>query len=171
MSHFIGFLEGTLSYETWKIIHLFGIMIFMGNIIITGWWKVMADRTRDPAIVAFAQRQVTVTDFLFTAGGGAILLTAAFGMVAQLADGGSPLQVIYATTWLNWGYWLFIASGVIWVVVLIPVQIVQAKMARAFADGGDIPDAYWRLGLVWGLFGLVAILLPLANIYWMVVKP
>ncbi len=171
MDYLIDLLDGTLSYETWKIIHLFGIMIFMGNIIITGWWKVMADRTRDPAVVAFAQRQVTVTDFLFTAGGAAILLTAAFGMVSHLSEGDDPMRLIHDTTWLSWGYWLFIASGVIWVLVLIPVQIIQARMAHRFAVTGDIPDAYWRLGLVWGIFGLAAILLPLVNIYWMVMKP
>ena len=29
----------------------------------------MADRTRDPKIIAFAQRQVTLTDWVFTFGG------------------------------------------------------------------------------------------------------
>ncbi|WP_420841213.1 hypothetical protein [Ferrovum myxofaciens] len=35
----------------------------------TGWWKFMADRTGNHRIIAFAQRQVTLTDFVFTAGG------------------------------------------------------------------------------------------------------
>ena len=161
MGFLIDLLDGTLTYETWKIIHLFGIMIFMGNIIITGWWKVMADRTRDPAVVAFAQRQVTVTDFLFTAGGATIVLLAGFGMVSHMSDGTDSMRVIYDSTWLNWGYWLFVASGIIWVLVLIPVQIIQARMAHEFARTGIIPARYWQLGWIWGVFGLMAILLPL----------
>ncbi|SHK37447.1 hypothetical protein SAMN05444000_1272 [Shimia gijangensis] len=44
----------------------------------------MADRTLEPRVVAFAQRQVTLTDWLFTFGGVLITLIAAFGMVAHM---------------------------------------------------------------------------------------
>jgi uncharacterized membrane protein len=70
--------------------------------------------------------------------------------------------------WLAWGYWLFMISGVLWVAVLIPVQTWQAKLARGFAQEGEIPDVYWKLGRVWLVVGVVATLIPLANIYWMV---
>lgn len=57
------------SYLTLKSLHLAGVAIFLGNIVVTGWWKAMADRTRDARIIAFAQRQVTLTDWVFTAEG------------------------------------------------------------------------------------------------------
>jgi len=47
----------------------------------------------------------------------------------------------------------------------------QARVARLFADGGTIPDSYWRLGRVWIVLGIVATILPLADLYWMVFKP
>jgi uncharacterized membrane protein len=56
-------------------------------------------------------------------------------------------------------------------VILIPTQIKQAQAARAFADSGSIPDSYWRLSRRWIVWGTVATLLPLANLYFMVVKP
>jgi uncharacterized membrane protein len=37
-----------MPYEAFKVIHLFGVIVFLGNIIVTGVWKVMADRTGDP---------------------------------------------------------------------------------------------------------------------------
>ena len=55
--------------------------------------------------------------------------------------------------------------------VLIPVQVRQARMAKTFADSSEIPEAYWRLSSIWYLFGTLATLLPLVNIYWMVFKP
>jgi uncharacterized membrane protein len=73
--------------------------------------------------------------------------------------------------WLAWGFWLFVISGLIWALILIPVQIRQAKMARRFQAGGDIPQNYWTLGRMWIVFGLLATLIPLANLYWMVFKP
>jgi uncharacterized membrane protein len=64
-----------------------------------------------------------------------------------------------------------VVSGVIWATILIPVQIMQAKMAHVFAGTGEIPPRYWLLGRIWLVFGILATLIPLANIYWMVVKP
>ena len=47
------------SYLWLKVLHIVGVVLFLGNIIVTGWWKNMADRTKNPQIIAFAQRQVT----------------------------------------------------------------------------------------------------------------
>lgn len=154
-----------MSYEAYKVIHLFGVMLFLGNIIVTGVWKVFADRTGDPRIVAFAQHLVTVTDWVFTFGGVIILGIGAYGMA------GTAAVQIDRSSWLFWGQILFIASGVIWVVILIPIQIIQARQARAFANGGEIPASYWRYGRQWAIWGIIATLLPLANIYVMVFKP
>jgi uncharacterized membrane protein len=153
------------TYLTLKSLHILGAIFFLGNIIMTGWWKVMADRTRDPKTIAFAQRQVTLTDFVFTAGGVVLLLTTGVGnaMIHHMD--------YWNIRWLAWGMGLFIASGVIWVAILIPVQVKQARLAREFATSGNIPDAYWFLGKLWIGFGTAATLLPLINIYWMVFKP
>jgi uncharacterized membrane protein len=152
------------SYLWLKTIHVFGVVIFLGNIIVTGWWKNMADLTRNPQIIAYAQRQVTLTDFIFTGGGVLILLVA--GMVNVHMH-----NMSYAAKWLSHGMSIFLASGVIWVAVLIPVQIKQARMAKDFASTGQIPEQYWKLCTTWNVFGVIATLLPLANLYWMVFKP
>ena len=153
------------SYIWLKSLHLLGVVLFLGNIIVTGWWKVMADRTRNPAVIAFAQRQVTLTDWVFTGGG--ILLVLIGGPGNVWLHGIDYLQI----RWLTWGMWLFVASGAIWVLVLLPVQIAQARMAKQFAEGGAIPQRYWQLGRIWAVFGTLATLLPLMNLYWMVFKP
>lgn len=44
-------------------------------------------------------------------------------------------------------------------------------MARQFTSGGEIPVRYWQLGRIWNVFGTLATLLPLMNLYWMVFKP
>jgi uncharacterized membrane protein len=74
-------------------------------------------------------------------------------------------------TWLVWGQSLFGVSGLIWVLVLIPTQIAQARQARAFAAGGAIPESYWRHGRRWAIWGTIATVVPLANLYVMVFKP
>lgn len=153
------------TYLLLKTLHITGAILFLGNIIITGWWKVMADRTRNPAIVAFAQRQVTLTDFVFTAGG--VVLVAIGGIGNAQLHGMDYLHI----NWMSKVLWLFTISGVLWVAVLIPVQIKQERMAREFAVSGVIPEQYWVLGRIWGVAGTLATITPLAALYWMVYKP
>jgi hypothetical protein len=44
-------------------------------------------------------------------------------------------------------------------------------MAKIFSETNVIPKEYWKLCMAWNTWGLIAILLPLANIYWMTFKP
>ena len=151
------------SYLWLKTIHLLGVVLFLGNIIITGWWKFMADKTKNPQVIAFAQRQVTLTDFVFTAGGATIL----FG--AGMANVGIH-HMDFSAKWLSQGMWMFVSSGIIWVLVLIPTQIKQAKLAQEFAKSNAIPEIYWKLCTRWNVFGAIAVVLPLINLYWMTFK-
>ena len=153
------------TYLLLKSLHILGVVLFLGNIIVTGWWKVMADKTGDKNIIAFAQRQVTLTDYVFTFGG--VLLVLVTGITNAELHGMDYLNI----KWLAWGFWLFVASGVIWVVILLPVQILQAKMAKNFSEDKPIPEKYWKLGKIWLIFGILATVLPLLNLYWMVFKP
>jgi uncharacterized membrane protein len=154
-----------MSHEAWLSLHILGVVLFLGNIVVTAVWKVLADRTKNPAVVAYAQRLVTVTDIAFTATG--VILIIVSGQVMADDFGG----VFGGPAWLTIGWSLFIASGAIWVAALIPIEVMQARMARAFRDAATIPDRYWRLSTLWAVFGAVATLLPLANLYFMVFKP
>jgi len=152
------------SYLLLKSLHIFGVTIFLGNIIVTALWKVMADKTRSPAIVAYAQRLVTITDFVFTTGGVILIITTGTMMAAKFGK----ISEVY---WISWGLWLFIASGIIWVAILIPIQIMQAKMAKQFAYENDIPQKYWRMSKIWIWIGITATVLPIISLYFMVFKP
>jgi hypothetical protein len=44
-------------------------------------------------------------------------------------------------------------------------------MVRNFSDTKSIPEEYWKLSKRWNVFGVIAVILPLINIYWMVFKP
>ena len=125
----------------------------------------MANKTGNPVIIAFAQRQVTLTDYVFTAGGAAILFVA--GVVNAMIHEIEIMQI----KWLVWGVVLFSLSGLIWVFILIPIQRKQAKASREFSIDGAIPENYWRREFWWYVFGIIAIILPLLNLYWMVFKP
>jgi uncharacterized membrane protein len=153
------------SYLFLKSLHLLGVIMFLGNLVITGWWKLKADRTRNPVIVAFAQRQAMVSDRLFAGGGLLLMLLGGPGNVMQ-----HHLDFLHIF-WLKWGFWLFVAVGMAWGAILVPLQIAQNRMARQFAQGGEIPARYWKLQRLWKEFSLLVMLLVLLSVYWMVFKP
>jgi uncharacterized membrane protein len=153
-----------MSREAWLVVHVFGVVIFLGNIIVTGVWKTLADRTKEPHVVAYAQRLVIVTDIVFTAVGAALIALSGPILAEDLGGVGGP-------AWITWGLALFAGSGIIWVAVLLPIEFAQARLAKQFAAGGPIPDRYWQLSTRWAVFGTIATLLPLANLYFMIFKP
>ena len=150
-------------YLVFKTLHLVGAILFLGNIIVTAWWKLMADRTREPRIIAFAQRQVIATDIIFTLSGVTLLAVGGYGSAAAL-------DLPMTTPWIATGHMLFIATGLIWIVGLIPLQIWLARQARAFASSETVPQSYWKGERLWMGFGTLAVILPLVAIPVMVFK-
>lgn len=147
-----------------KSLHIFGIIIFLGNIIVTGFWKAFADFTKDWKIISFSQRLVTYTDILFTTLGVLIIIFTGMMMAQHFGD-------YWNVKWIRWGLSLFIASGIIWVAILIPIQIILHQLANHFKNNKSIPKQYWMYEKIWMLFGIIATALPLMNLYWMVFKP
>jgi uncharacterized membrane protein len=153
-----------MSHGTWVALHVLGVVLFVGNLIVTAVWKTIADQTRTPSVIAYAQRLVTITDFAFTATGAALITVSGFVLADDWGGVAGP-------SWITVGLSLFAAAGVIWLAVLIPIQIQQARLTRQFASAQTIPDRYWQLARRWYVFGSVATLLPVANVFVMALKP
>jgi uncharacterized membrane protein len=52
-----------------KTIHITSACLFLGNVIVSGTWAALAERTRDHKIIRFSNRLVLITDLLFTLSG------------------------------------------------------------------------------------------------------
>lgn len=154
-----------IGYRVLKLLHVLGAVLFVGNLVVTAVWKTCADRTNDPRLVAFAQRMVTLTDFVFTGLGAGLVLGSGLLMAREFGE------TFWRIAWIGWGLGLFGVSGLIWAVVLIPIQVRQSRMAEEFAGGNPIPEGYRRLARWWMVFGTLATLLPLVNLYFMVLRP
>jgi len=77
----------------------------------------------------------------------------------------------FSPGWLTTSLVLFALSGVIWFDDSGPTQVRQTRLARRFEHEATVPDQYWRLALLWYVFGSIATVLPLANVFIMMVKP
>ena len=121
-----------MSRDAWLSLHILGVVLFLGNIIVTMAWKVFADRTKGASVVAYAQRLVTTTDIAFTATG--VVLIVVSGQVMAGDFGG----VFGGPAWLTIGWSLFIASGVIWVAANKSGSNLDLKAVRAWAASNKI---------------------------------
>ncbi|WP_454781095.1 DUF2269 family protein [Legionella sp. WA2022007384] len=151
-------------YLMLKMLHIFGAVLFLGNIIVTAFWKTFADLSKDWRVIAFSQKLVTYTDIFFTTVGVLIIAITGILMAKQYAN-------YLHLKWIAWGISLFIASGIIWLSILIPLQIKLHIIAKKFKTNQKVSEEYWKLEKFWMIFGIIATVLPLMNLYWMVFKP
>lgn len=152
-----------MTYDVLKLLHLLGVVLLVGNVTVTSIWKLYADGTRDPVVVAFAQRLVTVTDWFFTFWGIVLLVVGGYGAAWHAG------MDVLRDGWIVWTEAMFLVAGVIWLFLLVPIQVRQARMARDFAPGRPIPEAYWRLSRLWIAWGLVATV-PLVAATWIMLR-
>jgi uncharacterized membrane protein len=92
-----------------------------------------------------------------------------------LLMGGGYFMVFFADWpltlhWLLASQILFVAAGLIWLFLLVPIQVRQARLARSFT-GDDVGDEYRRLSRQWLIWGLISTLPLLAATWLMIAKP
>jgi uncharacterized membrane protein len=154
-----------MLYEVLKFLHITGVVMLLGNVTATAIWKFFADRSGNPVVIAFAQRLVTLTDISLTLWG--IILMVVGGYGALLVAKVSPFE----GAWLVYSQACFVVSGVIWLGVLVPLQIRQARAARTFADGSAVPASYLRDCRLWTIWGLISFAPLIAATWLMTAKP
>lgn len=152
------------TYWLYKFVHILGVVLLIGNVSVSSIWKVFADRTGNTAIVAYAQRLVIHTDWTLTGGGAVLVMLGGYGMTWEVR------MPLIQTPWLLWSQVLFLASGLIWLLVLVPIQVAQSRLARGFASAGCIEGRYWRLGRLWLGWGIAATVPLVGALYLMVAK-
>lgn len=150
-------------YYLLQVVHVFAVILFMGNIITGLFWKFHADGTRNPAIVAHTIRGLIRADRWFTVPG-VVVITAA-GILAAI-QAGLPLL---RTGWILWSIVAFSLSGIAFGWKVAPLQ---KELLRLSDDAGafDWP-AYRSKSLQWELWGLFATLTPAVAVVLMVWKP
>ena len=152
-----------MVYLILKLIHVLFVILFLGNITIGVFWKMFAQKSKDPDKIIFAFKGIIKADKLFTVPGviGIIL----FG-VGGAIHGRFP---ILGTDWILWSIILFIISGVAFMTKLVPLQ---KKIVSLSSDKEEFNwDEYHKLAKQWDFWGLIALVTPFIAVILMVLKP
>ena len=150
-------------YQILKSVHVFAVIIFMGNIITGLFWKMHADQTRDRRIIGHTMRGLIRADRWFTVPG-VVVITAA-GILAAVRAG-LPLL---GTGWIFWSIVAFSLSGIAFGWKVAPLQ---KRLLRMTEGEGELDWPLYRsLSLQWELWGLFATITPAIAVVLMTVKP
>lgn len=151
-----------VTNDTVKVLHVLSACLFLGNVVVSGTWAFLAERTRNFQVVAFSNRVVLVTDVMFTLTG-ALLVVYTGSLMSHRYDG-VPDEL---RSWITWSYMLFGLSGLIWALVLVPIQLRQRVLLKRHQA---ITPEYTKLSRIWQISGAVATVVPLPIVYLMIVK-
>lgn len=153
------------SIAWYRLIHIAGGILFIGNIVVTGVWMLMARRTNDLRVISFASVMVDWLDLVFTGPGVFLILVS--GIVLATPWGG-----VLGASWISAAVAMFAFSGVVWIVFLLPCQRRLVRLSdEAAASGAPLPWEFHDILRKWFFWGAVATLSPLASLALMITKP
>ncbi|MCQ6560562.1 DUF2269 family protein [Paenibacillus mendelii] len=148
----------------WLVLHVVGVVIFVGNIITAAFWKVRADVQKNPVIIHSAVKNVMLADYVFTLPGLILIIVSGIIMAVQ-AD-----LSMRGLNWLTVSFILFAVTGAVWLAVLIPLQRAMIRHSAASIESGSMSSEYSRVSRLWAVFGIIATVLPVAILYLMISK-
>ena len=154
-----------MQYTYLKLFHLVAVILFLGNIFTGLFWMHVAKKTKDIKIISHTIKNVIKSDKYFTIPGVVFITT--FGFIAAIY-GHIP---ILRTGWIFWSLILFIISGIAFAWKVAPLQ---KKIYNLTVNHDDKIDFNWtgfyKLYLKWEIWGLIALITPVAALIMMILK-
>jgi len=154
-----------MDYTFFKLIHLLAVVLFLGNITTGLFWMRIAVKSENLTIINHTIVGVIKSDRYFTIPG-VIIITAA-GILGAIY-GHFPLL---RTGWIFWSLVMFSISGIVFGWKVAPLQ---KKIYLLTSKPEDPANFDWhnfrKVYIEWDIWGLVALLTPLAAFVMMILK-
>jgi uncharacterized membrane protein len=136
-------------------LHVIGGILFLGNIVVTAFWKITSDASQNLHAIYSTTRKALMADYVFTIPGLILILFTGNHMAHQL---GYPMNQL---SWVFVSNWLFVLTGLIWLFILIPLQFKMVRYSKQSIEMGRISNSYQLVSKYWMIFGVLATLSPL----------
>jgi uncharacterized membrane protein len=149
-------LSAPLPYVWHKMLHVTGVVMFMGNLIAGPLWLWFAWYEDDGRHFAFAARMLAAADIYLTTPG--VQLTGWNGLFLAVTFGG-----VQANPWLVQAMVLLVLTSVFSVLFVLPPQERLVEAAQT-----DDRERAWRMLVRWSIVGMV-VMLPFTLVAWLMV--
>ncbi len=147
-----------LPYTWHKILHIFGVIMMVGNVTVGPLWVIVAWRSRDAGLLRFAMQTLALADIWFTAPG--VQLALINGLAMSSVFGG-----LRAQPWLAQSYMLLVA-----LTILSPTTVLYCQeRAVRIAEERDNGPRFTRALSMWSIWG-TAIMVPIMMIFYLMVS-
>lgn len=157
-----------LDYQSHRLLHIIGAMIFIGNILVTGVWAYFASTARTE-VLPFASKTINWADVFFTGPGAILLIFNGITLSSEIAGA-------YEVIWIGIPYFLFLATGLIWIMNLVRYQSNLVQIGTMIEKESDpkkldeLSNEFKSIFRRWSLWGISTVILPLIAMIFMVLK-
>jgi uncharacterized membrane protein len=154
-----------MMYLILKAIHIFAIMLFLGNITTGLFWMHYAVRTKSQEVINHTIKSIIQADKIFTIPGVIVIVASGIGLALYAHF---PML---KTSWILWPILLFITSGIAFGLKVTPLQ---NRIYTLTSTSKTMANEDWylfrKLLKNWDVWGLVALLTPFIAFGMMVLK-
>lgn len=153
-----------MTEDILRLAHVLGATVLFGTGAGIAFFMVMAERTRDPRIIAHVVGIVVIADTVFTATAVVLQPITGYALARSI---GWPLN----EGWISLSLALYVVTGLFW----LPVVWIQLRLRdlakQAVAGAVPLPPSFDRLYRIWFAFGFPAFLAVVAIFWLMLTKP
>lgn len=146
-----------------KILHVLGTTLFVGDIVLMMFWKLCAERTKDPKVLLFANKTIMLTDQILLSPS-VLILVITGNLRAYLTK-----VPVWTTPTLAISVILFALSGVVWFLFLVPTQKLQLSICTGLPENTELPESYFQLTNRWTKWAYLAAFLAIAAMLLMAI--
>ncbi len=153
-----------MTHQILLFLHVIGACVLLGTGAGIAFFMAVANRSRDPALIAHVAGIVVLADTVFTAT--AATFQPVTGFFLARASGWPLFE-----GWVLVSLMLYVLVGCLWLPV-VWIQIRLRGLALAARDAGQpLPETYDRLYRLWFALGVPAFAAVLAILWLMLAKP
>lgn len=150
-----------MAYLIFKFLHVLFVVIFLGNITLSFFWKKFAEKKKNQQTIADVFEGIIKSDKIFTMPAVTGVIILGFGAAGI---GKYPLM---ETGWILWSIILIIVSAAAFMAKVVPLN----KKIAAFAKSANFNwDDYKKLGNERDLWGAVAVIAPYISFAMMIFR-
>ena len=157
--------DATPSHQAFLLLHLLGMILFMGNVIVSSMWMTQARKTGDRTTLYCASTVVARADWVLSMPG--LLLVLVSGIMTVGYWGGFA-----RASWAELSLAFFVLIGVIWLSLLLRFQRRMLQLTREAVELKiGLSSEFSRVAARWAFWNGIVTILLCCSLYLMVFKP
>jgi uncharacterized membrane protein len=147
-----------MSYIGHKMLHIFGVILFVGNISVGPLWLLVAYFRRDGAAMRYVVEVLSMADIVFTVPGVQLALWNGLAMAGVFPD-------LRQQPWLYQSLLLLISLSLLGPTVVLYYQEKLVRLSRSgVIDGAFRSTLYW-----WSAWGML-LFIPIGLIFYLMIS-